>query len=124
MRTLTCGVGALAMVLLPAAELFAQSSIDFNRDIRPILSDACYHCHGPDKGRRKADLRFDQEEIARKVIVAGNLEKSKLIERIASSDPAHKMPPANSGRKLTNEQIDTLKRWIEQGAKWQKHWAF
>ncbi len=109
---------------VPTAIIAEPAAIDFNRDIRPVLADACYHCHGPDKGRRKADLRFDQEEVAKKTIVAGNLEKSKLIERIVSNDPDRRMPPANSGRKLSQRQIDLLKRWVQQGAKWQKHWAF
>ena len=125
MRILSIGMLTLATWLSATASPAAQpNSIDFNRDIRPILSDTCFHCHGPDKGRRKADLRLDQEEAARKVIVAGQLDKSALIRRITSSDPAQRMPPASAPRKLSNEQIDLLKRWVEQGAKWQKHWAF
>jgi Protein of unknown function (DUF1553)/Protein of unknown function (DUF1549)/Concanavalin A-like lectin/glucanases superfamily/Planctomycete cytochrome C len=125
MRSFASEIAVLIIGILWATALFADSNlVDFNRDIRPILSDACYHCHGPDKARRKADLRFDQEDAAKRVIVAGNLEKSKIIQRIASNDPEHRMPPANSGRKLTSAQIELLQRWVEQGAKWQKHWAF
>ena len=123
LRNIVSGIIAIALWNVPTIVRSADA-IDFNRDIRPILSDACYHCHGPDKGRRKVDLRFDQEDDARKVITSGNIEKSKLIQRIVSHDPAERMPPSNSGRKLTSEQIEMLKRWVEQGAKWQKHWAF
>jgi len=98
--------------------------IDFNRDIRPILSDACFHCHGPDKAKRKADLRLDTEEGARKVIEPGKLDDSDLWHRITTKRDAKLMPPPKSGRKLTATQVDLLRRWIEAGAKWQPHWAF
>jgi hypothetical protein len=113
---------------LRAAESAAQ--VDFNRDIRPVLSDACFHCHGPDKARRKADLRLDLEASAKArltdhfAIVPGDPAKSELIRRITTSDERDRMPPADSGRKLTPQQIDLLHRWIAQGAKWQAHWSF
>ncbi|MGE5193659.1 MAG: DUF1549 domain-containing protein, partial [Deltaproteobacteria bacterium] len=114
-----------------AAELEQDlAPVEFNRDIRPILSDNCYQCHGPDKAQRKADLRLDTEEGAtadlggRRAVVPGNLEHSELYQRLIADDEKDRMPPAKSGKKLTKTQIDLFRRWIEQGAKWQKHWAF
>jgi hypothetical protein len=104
--------------------------VDFNRDIRPILSDACYTCHGPSRSGRKANLRFDTQEGAfadlggYRAIVPGKLEESHLWQRVTAKAPAERMPPAKSGKQLTSRQIDLLRRWIEQGAKWQNHWAF
>ncbi len=122
----------LGMVLCAAPIAAAEPAppIEFNRDIRPILADACFHCHGPDKARRKANLRLDVEADAKaaragkSAVVPGNLEKSELIRRIAAHDPAERMPPVNSGRSLSNEQVEKLRRWVKQGAGWQKHWAF
>src|SRR5205814_4451297 len=103
----------------------AAPSIDFNREIRPILSENCFKCHGPDEKGRKAKLHFDRKEDAFKAaksgdfaIVPGDPAKSKLVERITSKDPEEKMPPPKSGKKLTAAQIDLLTRWIAQGAKW------
>jgi hypothetical protein len=105
--------------------------IDFNREIRPILSDNCFKCHGPDDKERKAKLRFDTKDGALSpaksgdyAIVPSHPEKSKLVERITSKDPDDVMPPPKSGKKLTPQQIDLLKRWIAEGANWQSHWAF
>jgi mono/diheme cytochrome c family protein len=108
----------------------AVSSVEFNRDIRPILSDNCYQCHGPDKAQRKADLRLDTEAGAsadlggRRAVVAGDVNLSELYQRLVAEDESERMPPVKSGKKLTKAQIDLFHRWIEQGAKWQKHWAF
>ena len=113
-----------------AAEHAAAAPIEFNRDVRPLLSDTCYQCHGPDQAKRKADLRLDLEASAKAklgdhfAIVPGQPAKSELIRRITTSDPDDRMPPAKSGRQLTAPQIEVLRRWIEQGAKWQAHWAF
>ncbi len=104
--------------------------VDFNRDVRPILSEACFQCHGPDKAKRKADLRLDTKEGAfaelasGSVIVPGKPEESTLIERITSDDPEEKMPPKSSGRSLTKAQVETLRRWVEQGAEWKGHWSY
>ncbi len=106
------------------------AKIDFQRDIRPILSNNCFYCHGPDKGTRMAGLRLDLRDEAFSVrrngraIVAGKPADSLLYKRIVHEKPAMRMPPASSHKTLTAEQIDTLKRWIEQGAKWQEHWSF
>jgi hypothetical protein len=99
-------------------------AIEFNRDIRPILSENCYNCHGPAKSTRKADLRLDTKDGALSVVTPGKPKDSFLWQRIISVDEHERMPPAKSGKKLTQLQIDLLKRWIEQGAPWQDHWAF
>jgi mono/diheme cytochrome c family protein len=120
---------ASALAAARAEEALPQT-VEFNRDIRPILSDTCYKCHGPDKAKRKADLRLDTEAGAKAklddgfVIVPGNPAKSELIRRITTSDEDDRMPPADSGRQLTPRQRELLRRWIEQGAKWEAHWSF
>ncbi len=106
-----------------------SETIEFNRDVRPILADACFACHGPDPGRRKADQRFDTEAglvAAREVkaIVPGSPDASEMIARITSSDSELRMPPPSFGKRLTPDQISIIRRWIEQGAKWQQHWAY
>lgn len=115
---------ALALLCLPSALLAAE--IDFSRDIQPILSENCYHCHGQDANERKADLRLDVEKDAKAAgaVVAGKSHESSLIERIFSDDPDEVMPTPKSNRKLTETQKQRLKQWIDQGAKWGKHWAF
>ncbi len=98
----------------------------YNRDIRPILSDRCFTCHGPDSAARQADLRLDREESAlAAAIVAGDAASSPLVERVSSDDPDLKMPPPESHRlPLTSAQIETLRRWIDAGAKYEPHWAY
>ncbi len=99
--------------------------VRFNRDIRPILSNNCFLCHGPDEGRRKAKLRLDVEAISKKeVIVAGKLLESEFWARITSTDAEERMPPLKSKKELTPHQIALIKKWIEQGAKYEGHWAF
>jgi hypothetical protein len=104
--------------------------VEFNRDIRPILSDNCFHCHGPDKSRRKADLRLDTEEGAfadlggHKAITSGDLKKSEVYLRLVHDNPKKRMPPTSSGKKLSDRELQLIARWIEQGARWQPHWAF
>src|SRR5262245_25142977 len=97
--------------------------VRFNRDVRPILSDHCYQCHGPDAARRKADLRLDREADARHVL-AGKRGESELVRRITAKDPEERMPPRKAGRDLSAAQIDVLRRWATEGAKWEQHWAF
>ena len=99
--------------------------IEFNRDIRPILSNKCMACHGPDKKQRKADLRLDDETSAKaSVIVAGDLKKSELISRITSTDADTQMPPPDSGKALTEAEVSLLKQWIQGGANYEPHWAY
>jgi hypothetical protein len=105
----------------------AKSSVDFNREVRPILSDNCFACHGPDENQRKAKLRLDTKEGAfakTGVITAGDASKSRLYQRISTKDENRVMPPASSGHKLSEKQIETIKRWIDEGAQWNEHWAF
>ena len=114
------------------SHLAAQDAveIDFSRDIRPILSDTCYRCHGPDEEQLQADLRLDSRENVfadrdgYSILAAGDLKKSELWNRISSDDPDVKMPPEDAPRQLTAQQRDLIKRWIQQGANWQDHWSF
>ena len=113
------------------ASAFQARPIDFNRDIRPILSDKCFACHGPDATTKKIKLRLDSEAAAtadlgrgRRAVVPGDIENSQLVRRITAADEAMRMPPADSGHKLTDAEIRLLTEWIRQGAKWQQHWAF
>lgn len=118
-------------VLLPLCLLFvivdhiaADELIDFNAQIRPILSENCFHCHGPDSNNREADLRLDEREGALQAIEAGESAKSLLFQRITSDDEYEVMPPPDSNRKLTKKQIELLKKWIDQGADWGVHWSW
>src|SRR5258706_7015081 len=101
----------------------SKGKVDFNHEIRPILSENCYKCHGPDEGARKAKLRFDLRAEAVKpaksgeiAIVPGAPDKSEMVRRITAADPDDHMPPIKTGRKLDPAQIETLKKWIAQGA--------
>ncbi len=121
---------AVFSLLALTPHLCADSPVDFSRDILPILSDKCYHCHGPDEEARKAELRFDTKEGAfrvlegHSVIVPGKSAESELITRVTSTDPEEVMPPKSANRDLSPHQIDLLKRWIDQGAKWGGLWSF
>ena len=120
--------GGFAALLAGSVSLAQE--VEFNRDIRPILSDKCYTCHGPNKASRQTKLRFDAEDGAKQdlgghfAIVPGDAEKSAMVQRITASKPAMRMPPVRSGYKLTDGEISLIRRWIEQGAKWEKHWSF
>ncbi|OWK43093.1 PSD1 and planctomycete cytochrome C domain-containing protein [Fimbriiglobus ruber] len=117
---------ALALALAPARA--ADPKVSFARDVLPILSDACFQCHGPDAKARKADLRLDTKDAALRkkdpVIVPGKSRESELIRRLVTGDADEVMPPPRSKKTLTAKQIDTLKTWVDQGADWGKHWAF
>lgn len=103
----------------------SHAQIDFNRQIRPILSDHCFHCHGPDANQRCADLRLDVEREAKKSsIVSHHARDSELIRRIESADKEAVMPPVASGKELTPEQKRLLSQWIDEGAKYSDHWSF
>jgi len=111
-------------ILLASPFVAAAAEVEFNRDVRPILSDKCFTCHGPDPANRKTKLRFDVESSAAGVIVPGDPAKSKLYQRVNSDNKATRMPPAYAGHdKLAAADIEVLRRWIEQGAKWQAHWS-
>ncbi|HET6898712.1 MAG TPA: c-type cytochrome domain-containing protein, partial [Vicinamibacteria bacterium] len=106
--------------------------VSFNRDVRPILADNCYACHGPDRNRRQRDLRLDIEEVATAslpshatAIVPGHPETSALIQRVTDPDEQKRMPHLSSGKpRLSAAQIDTLRRWIAEGARWEPHWSY
>lgn len=109
----------------------AAPAVDFNRVIRPILSENCYKCHGPDDGARKAELRFDVRTDALRpaksgqfAIVPGAPERSELVERVSAKDPRKRMPPASTGKKLSPGQIESLESWIRAGAVYEAHWAY
>ncbi len=115
---------ALTAWLTPSWTL--AGDIGFNRDIRPILADNCFACHGPDRPARKADLRLDRREeaIKAKAFEPGKADQSELVTRIFSTDPDEMMPPPKSHKRLTDAQKDLLKRWIAAGAEYQPHWSF
>jgi len=124
-----CHCGHLALAV--GTNETASSKLDFNREVRPILTENCFKCHGPDDGARKANLRYDVRDGALKPaksgrvpIVPGAPEKSELIVRVTSTDPNKHMPPPQSGKKVSTAQINTLRQWIAQGAPYAKHWAY
>jgi len=100
------------------------AAVDFNHDVRPILSENCFHCHGPDNATRQADLRFDVPDSAMSVIEPGNPESSELIRRILSTDPDVQMPPPESRKQLTSDQRQILKEWVRQKGSFENHWSF
>jgi hypothetical protein len=120
----------VALSIAPTLSSANEPKLDFNRDIRPILSENCFQCHGFDEEARQADLRLDLAEFALAdrdgvpAIVAGHPENSELWRRITSEDEAEMMPPPDSHRVLKPEQKETLRRWIEEGAVFAKHWSF
>ena len=115
---------------LPAWPARAEEPLDFNRDIRPILSANCFACHGPDEQTRKADRRIDTRDGALedidgyRAIVPGKPDESELVVRLFAEDKTEVMPPAKTGKKLSDKEKATLKKWIEQGAPYAKHWAY
>lgn len=137
-RTVSAAASALiatSCFLLPprpggAATADPPARVDFNREVQPILSENCYQCHGPDKAKRKADLRLDVEKEAKAkrdettAIVPGSSDKSELYRRLVTAEADDLMPPPESKKKLKPAEIQTLKRWIDEGAVWGRHWAF
>ena len=123
-------LAALAIAVYPSSlvEARADDKVEFNRDVRPILSETCFQCHGPDSlpARKAASLRLDKREAAIEAgaIEPGKPDLSELIDRVNSTDPKQVMPPPAINKTLTAEQKATLKRWVEQGAEYQPHWSF
>ncbi len=114
----------LFSMAIVTAKLFAAEKVSFSREIRPLFSENCFFCHGPDAGHREGDLRLDQEVEARKVFVPGDASGSSIMQRLQSKDADEVMPPPSSHRHLTREQIDLIARWIDTGAEWGEHWSF
>ncbi|HMC63195.1 MAG TPA: DUF1549 domain-containing protein, partial [Candidatus Solibacter sp.] len=120
------------VLFLSAASLSfaAGKTVDFDRDVRPILSDRCFACHGPDDRPRMANLRLDTEaglfadRGSYQIVAPGDPAKSRLLARISAANPAARMPPPQTGPGLNETQIAAIRQWIEQGAKWERHWAF
>src|SRR3954462_11647612 len=118
------------LALLAPALMAAETKVDFNYDIRPIISAKCYHCHGPDESSRKAKLRLDvredtlKERDGTRAIVPGDLKASELVLRIQSQEAEEVMPPPKEGEPLTAREIDLLTRWIQEGAEYKEHWAW
>jgi hypothetical protein len=105
------------LALLWLVPRLAAAEVDFSRDVRPVLAEMCFHCHGPDEKTRKADLRLDTREGL-------TTAAKEVLTRVLSKDPDEQMPPPKSGKKPTAAQSASLKAWVEQGAKWSGHWAF
>lgn len=118
-------------LLLVGLASVAGAAVSYDQEIRPILSDKCFTCHGPDETAREAELRLDLKEgfeglseMGAPIVSPGDPEESELYYRIANPDDGDRMPPDDYHLKLTDSEIDTIKRWIEGGAEWQGHWAF
>ncbi len=119
---LLCALVSLSPITLTAK---GADPIRFDRDVRPILSDKCFHCHGPDSEHREADLRLDLEDAAKQwAIVPGDAGEGEFVRRIRSTDSDEIMPPVDSNKSLTKEEQDILCRWIDEGAQWTQHWSF
>jgi Protein of unknown function (DUF1549)/Protein of unknown function (DUF1553)/Planctomycete cytochrome C len=120
----------LGITLSVLAVRATGAPVEFNRDIRPILSDKCYACHGPDSASREVDLRLDMEDQAKldrggyAAIVPGKLDESALVHRITSEDESERMPPVESNKTLSPREIDLLKQWVSEGAPWQLSWSY
>lgn len=126
------GVIVCMLIIGAARGTFAgeTQTIDFSRDVLPILADKCFHCHGPDGEARQAELRLDLKDNVfadrdgHRLVVPAKTEQSELLLRVTSNDVDARMPPKSEPRQLSSVQIDILRRWVEQGAAWTKHWAF
>ena len=122
-RSLIATVVTLSAAWVSAGEPESQQP-DFQRDVRPILSDHCFACHGPDQGQRQADLRLDTAEGLETVVEAGNTEDSELLIRLETDDPDLVMPPPTFHKELSPKQREVLKQWVSAGGEFQSHWAF
>ena len=131
-RSLSAGSIVFACSLIMAFEaVSADNSVEFLRDVRPILAEKCFTCHGPDGATREEEIRFDTKEglfgkteSGFRLIVQGDAEESEIFYRITEEDPDERMPPEDFQFQLTEQEIDTIERWIEEGAPWEGHWAF
>src|SRR5262245_65488150 len=124
-----CGLTAVAARVVPvrAQGQPPPNPLSFNREILPILANNCFACHGPDEKKRETKFHFDTQEgmfLKKGVIEPGNAAESLLVEKITEPNPKDRMPPPESGHSLTEKQIQLLRRWIDEGAKWDRHWAY
>src|SRR5689334_19238459 len=133
LAALCAGTHAFIALSAPAAAVGAThaADVDFDRDIRPILSENCFKCHGPGEEDRKAKLRFDIRDVAIKPAKSGNVaivpgapEKSEMVARITAKEPDDRMPPLKTGKTLSKGQIELVRRWIAQGAPYALHWGY
>src|SRR3569832_1696562 len=122
---------AVSLVPITARAASDKDAVDYGKQVLPIISQKCFHCHGQDEKSRKAKLRLDVREEAineRKggtcAIKPGDLSKSELVKRITSTDPDEVLPPPKDGHPVAPQEVALLKRWIQEGAKYQRHWAF
>ena len=128
--SLTLAMVSLVGALPAAAQDSSAPTVDFQRQVRPILADNCFQCHGPDESTRQVRLRLDTEEGAfaerpnGHPVVAGDPDASLVLQRITHADTRLRMPPAQTNKTLSDEQIEVLRRWIDEGAAWDQHWAF
>lgn len=138
-RSVTLLAALLVVLVATGGYLYRQNGppgdrdseyVDFNRHIRPILSTNCYVCHGPDISTREAGLRLDLRDSAivelesgERAVIPGDADHSALIQRVTAANPEDRMPPAEFKKVLTREEVDLLRRWIDQGAEWKKHWS-
>ncbi len=129
----TSALSFIAAVMLGSAEGGdgAKKKVDFDREVRPILSNKCFKCHGPDEANRQGGLRLDTPETAfaetesgATPIVPGNLEESEVFKRIVATEDDVRMPPKKSGKPLEPDELEKIAAWIEQGATFKRHWAF
>jgi Protein of unknown function (DUF1553)/Protein of unknown function (DUF1549)/Planctomycete cytochrome C len=130
MRFLLAASVVTCLVARGACSAEPAPKVDFNREIRPILSNVCFDCHGPDKKQRKAELRLDSKDDVYRdrggfaLVVPGKPAESELYSRLTDPDEKQRMPPQDALRKIDPSQIELIRRWIEQGAPWQGHWAY
>ena len=129
-RRYVVAVGYWTLFLAAAGQLWSAEPVDFNRDIRSVISNTCFRCHGPDEAERKGDLRLDlrAEALADReghaALVPGQPEKSEIIRRLTSTDPEVMMPPPGAGRRVTPAEVELIRRWIAEGGNYAVHWAY
>jgi mono/diheme cytochrome c family protein len=129
LRALCCAVLTSGLFCCQAV-VAAANPVDFNRQIRPLLADKCFACHGPDEGKRDSQLRLDTQAGAlaeidgHHAVVPSKPDESELVRRITSDDPDKRMPPADSNKKLSAEEIELIRQWVAEGATWREHWAY
>ena len=122
----SCSVTVFILALVTVSLSSVVQAVDFSRDIRPLLSDRCFECHGPDEEAREADLRLDlRDEAVSLAIVPGDAKESELLRRLITTDDDEKMPPVDSRHQsLSKEQVELIRQWIDEGAPYAQHWSF